>query len=120
MHVPITRRERDGESKLAVEQRQPYQYGQRRITCAEQEKRTEAVGQQRGTGVLAQARNGGHGHVLSCLTRTGVRRAPTCRRQCPLPGSTLPSKISGLAGPSTCRMPTKPRSIRESAWSTRT
>src|SRR5215471_15277790 len=39
--------------------------------------------------------------------------------QCPMPGMTWPLKISGLGGPSTLRMPTSPRSMRDRAWSTK-
>ena len=46
-------------------------------------------------------------------------RVCLCAVQCPMPGMTWPLKISGLGGPSTLRMPTSPRSIRDSAWSTK-
>ena len=50
-----------------------------------------------------------------------AERAADAHVQCPLiaPGPSGPWKISGFSGPSTTRKPARPRSSRDSEWSTR-
>ena len=61
MDVPIARRDRDRQSEIAQEQRQPCKHGQRREHCRRQEERTKAVTEEDTRRLAARAGNIRHG-----------------------------------------------------------
>ena len=116
VHVPVARREGGSEPQLAVKQRQPHEYRQRRLDRAEQEERPKAVGEQRQAPVLAVPGNAaGDGRFGDCRSPAHfaaaccARRSNSVAKTCfalPVCGSALAaSRLSGLPTTTRATMP---------------